>query len=137
MLWVLFCIGLIGCAEAKTAKYISAYNEAVNNGQSVVIIKEGDFTTTQEGVEQQLKSVGYNKVLYSSPAEACLVLVKDADYGNPLLNGDAKSYQIILKYTKLDAGKTRIDLVNAGTKISVKDGIDKDIQRLAQLIRNS
>jgi hypothetical protein len=133
---VLLCLGLTGCATG-TNKYVGVYNEAVNAGHSVVIIKEGDFQTMQEGVNEQLSSVGYNKTLYSSPTEPFAVLVKSIDYGSPLLNGDAKSHKIFLKYTKIDEGHTRIDLVNGGTEISAKKEIDADIQKLAELIKSN
>lgn len=135
-LGLLFCVALTGCASTPN-KYVSTYNEAVTNGQSVVIIKEGDFEVMRDGIDQQLRSVGYNKILYSSPTESCIALVKDVDYGDPLLNNDPLAYQIILKYTKLEAGKTRIDLVNGATKISSRIEVDKDIRKLAESIRSN
>jgi hypothetical protein len=136
LITILLCLGLVGCATPKN-KYAGVYNDAVNSGHSVVILKEGDFETMEEGVNEQLSSVGYDKVLYNSPTELFAVLVKSIDYGSPLLNGDAQSHKIFLKYTKIDEGHTRIDLVNGGTEPSVKDEIDRDIQKLAALIRSS
>lgn len=131
---ILLCLGLAGCAST-TNKYIGVYNDAVSSGHSSVIIKEGDFETMKEGVDQELNSIGYNKVLYTSPDEPFMVLVKSIDYGSPLLNNDAQSHKILLKYTKLDAGHTRIDLVNGASGAS-RDDVDIDIQKLTGLIKS-
>jgi len=137
LLAVLLCLGLTGCATPPN-KYAGAYNEAVASGRSVVIVKEGDLATMQEGVDQQLSSVGYNKIVYTSPVEGFMVFVKDANFGSALLMGKAApSDKIIIKYTNAGIGKIRIDLVNGATQISKKDEIDRDIQKLAELIRNS
>jgi len=132
----LLIVSIAGCAT-PTNKFVGEYNDAVAAGHTVVIVKEGDFATTKEGVDMQLTSIGYNKIFYTSPTEFFEVLVKDISYGNPMLNGDAKSQRIFLKYTKIDAGHTRIDLVNAGTNDTTKAGIDQDIQKLAASIKEN
>ena len=131
----MFCVGLMGCVSQVTKKYASLYNEAVSLGHSVVIIKEGDFTVMKEGVEEQLSAVGYSQIIYSSPKEPFMVLAKGSGYGSPLLDGDAHALEIFLKYTKIDAGHTRIDLVNGGTTISSKAEIDRDLEKLAGSIK--
>ena len=145
LLPALLCLGLIGCATT-TNKYASTYNEAVTTGHSIVINKEGDFETIQSGINQELSSIGYNTVSYSSFNEGFMVFIKDKGFGSPLLNSDAHPTdarlidahlcKIILKYTNIDEGKTRIDLVNGGAGAFTKDEIDRDIQRLAKLIRS-
>jgi len=139
LLSIFLCLGLAGCAtnKALTQQYVSLYNEAVASGHSVVIVKEGDFETTKDGVEQQLGSVGYNKNLYASPIEPFVVLGKGIAYGSPMLNGDSQAHKIFLKYTRIDAGHTRIDLVNGAQQPSIRDEVDTDIQKLADLIKNS
>jgi len=138
ILTLLLCAALAGCVTTpKTNIYAGIYNDAVASGHSVVIIKEGDFDIMKEGVDQELDSVGYNKIIYTSPTEPFVVLVKGIEYGDPLLNGDAQSHKIFLKYTKIDAGHTRIDLVNAGTNSTVKNDIDADIQKLTELIKGN
>jgi hypothetical protein len=136
LLAILLCLGIIGCAT-PTNKYAGAYNEAVAAGHSVVIIKEGDPQTIKDGIDWQLGSIGYNKVDYASSSEGFMVFEKDANFGSALLTGDKDVYKIILKYTNADIGKTRIDLVNGSGELSKKDAIDKDIQRLAELIKSS
>jgi hypothetical protein len=128
----------MGCATTPAPnKYAGAYDEAVSAGKSVVIIKEGDLETLKDGIEGQLTSVGYNKEEYTSAKDGFMVLVKDSNFGSPLLAGDKHPCRMILKYTNIGEGKTRIDLVNGSTDPSTKDEIDRDIQKLADLIRNN
>lgn len=137
-LLLLLCTGLIGCATASTPnKYAGAYNEAVAAGKSTVIVKEGDFEIIKDQIDRRLSEVGYNRVLYTSPNDGFMVLVKDANFGNALLIGDAHPCKMILKYTNAGEGKTRIDLVNGSTEVFTKDEIEKDIQKLAELIKSS
>ena len=133
----LFLLGIAGCATTPKIDYTKMYNDAIHREDSIMITKEGDFDTMKDAVEQQLKSIGYSDVLFSSPTESCTVFVKDVDYGSPLLSDDAKSCQIILKYTKIEAGKTRIDLVNGAAKPSVKAEVERDIQKLSELIKSN
>ncbi len=138
LLLLCLSVGIMGCAST-TNKYINAYNESVAARHSVVIVKEGDLETLKDIVNQQLSTVGYNKILYSNPAQGYLVLVKDIDFGNALLvdKAHAHAYRIILKYTNVGVGRTRIDLVNGSTEAFTKNEIDKDIQKLAELIRSN
>jgi len=135
LLPVFLCLGLVGCAT-PTNKYANDYNQAVATGQSVVINREGDFETIQDEITRDLSAVGYSKILFASPNEGFMVLAKDPGFGSALLVGNAHMYKVILKYTNAGQGKTRIDLVNGSTEIYTKDEIDRDIQKLAALIRS-
>jgi len=136
LLVVLLCSGIIGCAT-PTNKYADLYNEAVAAGHSVVIIKEGDPETIKNGIDWQLGSMGYNKIIYASPSDGFMVFVKEANFGSALLKDDKDLDQMILKYTNAGVGKTRIDLVNGSAQGPKKDEIDRDIQKSAELIRNN
>lgn len=132
MLALLFALS--GCA-ATTNIYGSTYNNAVAQGKSTVIIQDNPLSAIQDRVNVGAKSLGYQKVIYSSPEEGFLVIFKDISVAKALLIGDSHIYKIILKYTKSGPDQTRIDLVNGSTVLWAKNEVSKDIEKLAELIR--
>ena len=128
-----FLIFLTGCAT--TGSFGAVYNNAVASGKSVIIIKENDFLTIRDHVNEHFEALGYQNVIYSKPKEGFLVVVKKIPVLKSMLIGDPHTDKIILKYTKMDLRKTRIDLVNGSVNITAIKTVDADIQKMAELIR--
>lgn len=125
-----------GCATT-TNIYGSMYNNAVAQGKSTVITQDNPLIVIQDRVNTGAESLGYQKVIYSSPGEGFLVIVKDISVAKALLIGDSHIYKIILKYTKSGPGQIRIDLVNGTTVLWAKNEVSKDIEKLAELIKRN
>ena len=134
LLLILICLGLVGCATTNV--YGTIYNEAITKGISTVIIKEGDFEDINTYTVKHFESLGYKKVLYSSPKQGFMVVIKDVNFTKALLVGDPHMYKIILKYTKAGESRTRIDLVNGTKIIWAKKDVDRDIRQISKLIEN-
>ena len=126
---------LSGCA-ATTNIYGSMYNNAVAQGKSTVIIQDNPLRAIQDRVNAGAESLGYKKVIYSSPEEGFLVIVKEISVAKAFLIGDPHIYKIILKYTKSGPDQTRIDLVNGSTVVWAKNEVSRDIEKLAELIQS-
>ena len=126
-------IALSGCATVNP--YGSIYNEAIVEGNSTTIIKDGEVKDIHVYVTKYFESMNYRKVLFSDLKEGFMVITKDISIAKAFLIWDPHVYKIILKYTKAGEGKTRIDLVN-GTDIPIwaRKDVDKDIQQIAKLI---
>ncbi len=133
---LLIVLGIVfgGCATINP--YRETYNEAIRKETSTTIIKEGDTKEIHPYVTKYLESLGYKRVLYSDLKQGFMVVFKDIHIAKSFLVGDPHMYRIILKYTKAGEGKTRIDLVNATSIFWAIKDVDKDIQQIAQLIKN-
>lgn len=129
---LLFCSG---CATGSD-QYGSVYNNAVSSGTNLTVVKDGDFKMLSNRINEHLKSLGYQNVLYSDPKQGFLVVVKKISVAKALIAGDPATDKIIVKYTKAGEGKTRVDLVNASINLAAQGVVDKDIQQLAELINS-
>lgn len=129
---LLFCSG---CATGSD-QYGSVYNNAVSSGTNLTVVKDGDFKMLSNRINEHLRSLGYQNVLYSDPKQGFLVVVKKISVAKALIAGDPATDKIIVKYTKAGEGKTRVDLVNASINLAAQGVVDKDIQQLAELINS-
>lgn len=131
---------LAGCASLQNAqisnKYAAIYNDALNRGTNITIVKEGNFEEVRDRVNEHFKSLGYTKVVYSSPEQAFTVATKNTSVGKALLIGDVHPCQIMFKYTKAGPGKTRIDLVRGSSILITNSEVNKDLREIARLIEN-
>ena len=128
---LMFCLG---CATDSN-QYGGLYNNAVSNGTSVTLIRDGDFKTLSGRINGHLGDLGYKNVLYSEPAQGLIVVVKKLPAVKAVIAGDSTTDRMIVKYTKAGEGKTRVDLVNASTNMAAQGVVDKDIQKLAERIK--
>lgn len=136
----LLCLGLSGCASLETAqfsnKYTEIYNNALNKGSNITIVKEGNFEEIRDKVNKLFESRGYKKVIYSAPEQEFIVITKDTSVGKALLIGNAHPCQILFKFTKAGSGKTRIDLARGSNILITNSEVEKDIREITKLIEN-
>jgi hypothetical protein len=134
----LFIVSILlsGCVTTGGG-FGSMYNEAIANGTSVMIVKDGNFKDIYNSIVKHLESLGYRKILHSDQKQGFYVLVKDQSLAKSFLTGAAHMYKIIIKFTKAEEDKTRIDLLN-GTDMPIwaRGQVDRDIQQIADLIKS-
>lgn len=112
-----------GCATADD-KYRSMYADAITKDTSVEVVVDSYLTTLTDVVNAHLAALDYTKVLHEDPTQALVVMTKKK----------AADEKIIVKYTRTEEVKMRIDLVNASTDPAARDVVQKDIERLVELI---
>ena len=74
--------------------------------------------------------------MYSVPEDGFVVIAKDVAIGKALFVGESHPCQIIFKFTKAEAGKTRIDLVRGSNILVTNNEVEEDIQHISGLIEN-
>lgn len=125
---------LAGCAATGT-HYTRIYNKAVENGKSITIVKDAALGEVNVQVAEKLKSLGYERVLYSSPQDGFQVLIKDVRIAEAVIVGTPHPYRIIVKYSKASDGRTRIDLVNGSPEFYARNQVEEDLGELEKLLR--
>lgn len=120
---MIFCSG---CATVED-QYRGMYDEAIMKDTNVSVIVDTYLTSLTAIVNAHLATLGYTKVLYDDATQQLAVVAKKQA-------GDSEAEKIIVRYTRTDEGKMRVDLVNASTKPATREAVDKDILQLAALI---
>lgn len=120
---MIFCSG---CATVED-QYRGMYDEAIMKDTNVSVIVDTYLTSLTAIVNAHLATLSYTKVLYDDATQQLAVVAKKQA-------GDSEAEKIIVRYTRTDEGKMRVDLVNASTKPATREAVDKDILQLAALI---
>jgi hypothetical protein len=118
-----FMVFCSGCATVDD-KYRGMYDDAILNDTSAEVVVDAYLTTLTEVVDAHLAALGYTKVLHEAPTQRLVVMTKKK-------SADEK---IMVKYTRTEEGKMRVDLVNASTNPVFRDVVQKDIEQLVALI---
>ncbi len=123
LILILFCSG---CATVED-QYRGMYDEAIMKDSNVSVVVDTYLTSLTAIVNAHLATLGYTKVLYDDATQQLAVVAKKQA-------GDSEAEKIIVRYTRTDEGKMRVDLVNASTNLATREAVDKDILQLAALI---
>ncbi len=123
LILILFCSG---CATVED-QYRGMYDEAIMKDSNVSVVVDTYLTSLTAIVNAHLATLGYTKVLYDDATQQLAVVAKKQA-------GDSEAEKIIVRYTRTDEGKMRVDLVNASTDPATLEAVDKDILQLAALI---
>lgn len=123
LILILFCSG---CATVED-QYRGMYDEAIMKDTNVSVVVDTYLTSLTAIVNAHLATLGYTKVLYDDATQQLAVVAKKQA-------GDSEAEKIIVRYTRTDEGKMRVDLVNASTNLATREAVDKDILQLAALI---
>lgn len=123
LILILFCSG---CATVED-QYRGMYDEAIMKDSNVSVVVDTYLTSLTAIVNAHLATLGYTKVLYDDATQQLAVVAKKQA-------GDSEAEKIIVRYTRTDEGKMRVDLVNASTDPATREAVDKDILQLAALI---
>ena len=132
----IFALPLMGCSSVLYQKYSALFNTAVAEDKAVTIISEEPFENLKDKVLLKAMSLGYEKAVVSKPDQGFIVTVKKIS-GKTVLTSDAFAFPILLKFTKAEEGKTRLDLVNGAYNILAKKEVQKDIQILSEFVRSA
>lgn len=138
--YILFFLTLILCsrnADAAGDRYVNLFNSEVAAGRSTIAVSSQEFDRLFKYVLLSAKDLGYKTSVYHRPNEGFFVLVKAPQIATSLLSGNAVGRLLIMKFTKDEGNKIRVDLVNGGTDMIAKGEVQKDIEVLAGKINKS
>jgi len=122
------CFGLIGCASELSQKYSTIYDNALNAEGITIIAKNESYQQFKQELSRYLTLFGYTRLIFVDPKQGLMVVAKE---------GDAYPFRIILKYTATTGPfNIRVDLANGSDDLSNNTEVSKDIEELAELIRN-
>lgn len=134
ILAILCCLGLVGCATSSV--FGSMYNQALVEGNTTTIIKEGPFEDLSAHVGRQFKTAGYTRFIPVDREQGLLVFMKGS-FVKGFFVGEPFPWRIILKFSKTNSeDRTRVDLVNGSSVFWVRKQVDKDIEDIAALIES-
>ena len=123
LILILFCSG---CATVED-QYRGMYDEAIMKDTNVSVVVDTYLTSLTAIVNAHLATLGYTKVLYDDATQQLAVVAKKQA-------GDSEVEKIIVRYTRTDEGKMRVDLVNACKDPATREAVENDILQLAALI---
>ncbi len=123
LILILFCSG---CATVED-QYRGMYDEAIMKDTNVSVVVDTYLTSLTAIVNAHLATLGYTKVLYDDATQQLAVVAKKQ-------SGDSEAEKIIVRYTRTDEGKMRVDLVNACKDPATREAVENDILQLAALI---
>ena len=93
-----------------------------------IIVKHSSYQQLKQQLGTYLTSMGYTRVVLVNPKQGFIVLAKEQELPNS---------QIILKYTATAGDyNIRVELANGSEDLSNNSEVARDIQEIAELIRN-
>ena len=103
------------------------YDNALNANNITIISKSESYQQFKQELSRYLTSFGYTRLIFVDPKQGIMVVAK---------GGEANPSQIILKYTATTGPyNIRVDLANGSDDISNNTEVSKDIEEMAELIK--
>lgn len=127
-LLVMVLIAAGGCSTA--AGYKKYIDEEARKGESTVVTSPLSLEETHDQVFDALWWKGYIRTIYMNKKEGIYVFTKDPARRRILSARGTTSHVLILKLTPLEAGGTRVDLVNRSALSLPRKEVAEDIQDL-------